>query len=133
MLRARLAVGEATVTAPAAMPAGGVRVWDIGDPARPERRSVFRTARAERFPPNPPGNFTAHNPVSLGRYALVSWFADGVRLLDLHDPDHPSEVAAWTAENGSRIWGVALSGDLVLLSDVRDGLFILRLSGIARP
>jgi hypothetical protein len=132
-LRSRLALGPVTVALPEAMPAGGVRVWDIADPARPVRRSVFRTERAAAFPPNPPGNYTAHNPLGLGRYALVSWFADGVRLLDLRDPDEPRELTAWTAENGSRIWGVALSGDLVLLSDVRDGLFILRLSGMPQP
>ena len=130
LLRARLAVGPVTATLPEAMPAGGVRVWDIADPARPVRRSVFRTERAAAFPPSPPGNYTAHNPLGLGRYALVSWFADGVRLLDVRDPDAPREVAAWTAADGSRIWGVALSGDLVLLSDVRDGLFILRLAGL---
>jgi hypothetical protein len=132
-LRSRLALGPVTVTLPEAMPAGGVRVWEIADPARPVRRSVFRTERAAVFPPSPPGNYTAHNPLGLGRFALVSWFADGVRLLDLRDPDDPREVAAWTADNGSRIWGVALSGDLVLLSDVRDGLFILRLLGLPIP
>lgn len=131
----------ATVTVPAARPWGGLAVWDISDPARPVRRAYFRTVNARRFPPPGPGYFTAHNPVSAGRYALVSWYADGVRLIDLADPDNPREVAAFVPPPApdpqgffpaaAEVWGVALAGDLVLASDINTGLYVLRVTGLS--
>ncbi len=131
-LRALLRGGAVSVTLPTGMPSGGVRLWDIRDPARPARRAIFRTEHAESYHLHG-GNYSAHNPLALGRYALVSWFADGVRLLDLSEPEQPREVAAFVPEGGARVWGVARSGDLVLLSDVNSGLYVVRLEGLAAP
>ncbi len=145
-LRALAGAGSAMVTLPTARPFGGIHVWDIRDPANPVLRGTFHTENARRFPPRAPGTYTAHNPLVIGNYALVSWFSDGVRLLDLSDPTNPREVDAFVPPavpdpqnlpifppNAAMVWGVALAGDVVLISDVHGGLYVLRLSGIALP
>ena len=139
-LRALVRRGPVSVVLPSARPWGGVRIWDIRDPAHPVRRAIFHTENAERFPPPGPGSYTVHNPLSAGRYALLSWYSDGVRVLDLADPDHPREVAFFVppaAPDPQRfwapaamVWGVALAGDLILASDVNRGLYVLRAEGL---
>lgn len=140
-LRALAQTGRARVTLPVARPWGGVQVWDLRDPARPSLVTVFRTENGARFPPPGPGYYTAHNPLSAGRYALISWYADGVRLVDFADPANPHEVAAFVPPAApdpfgvfpptANVWGVARDGDLVLLSDINSGLWVLRASGLA--
>lgn len=131
--------GGAQSVVPSARPWGGVRVWDISNPAQPVRRALYRTANAQVFPPPGPGFFTVHNPLALGRYVLLSWYADGVRLLDMAGPDSPREVASFVPPpaadpfgafpRAAEVWGVALHGDLVLASDINSGLWVLRLHG----
>ena len=145
-LRMLAAAGSATVTLPTARPFGGIHVWDIRNPANPVLRGTFHTENARRFPPRAPGDYTAHNPLVVGKYALVSWYSDGVRLLDLTDPGNPREVAAFVPPavpdpqdigifppDAAEVWGVALAGDLVLLTDMHGGLYLLRLSGVPLP
>jgi hypothetical protein len=139
-LRALAQTGAATVTLPASRPWGGVSLWDVSDVARPVRRAVFRTENALRFPPPGPGYFTVHNPLAAGRFALASWYSDGIRVVDVADPDHPREITSFvppaTADpqgffpTAPLVWGVALAGDLVLASDINGGLFVLRATGL---
>ncbi len=136
----QLARASATITLPVSRPWGGVRVWDISDNASPVLVSVYHTEHAQAFPPPGPGAFTVHNPLSAGRYVFFSWYADGVRIVDFADPAHPVEVAAWvppaaadpqrTFATAAEVWGVALHGDVVLVSDINGGLFVLKVSGL---
>jgi hypothetical protein len=84
--------------------------------------------------------FSAHNPVVQGDLLFVSWYSDGVRVLDIRDPTEPREVASWmppaaaapgaarsSLGAGPMVWGVAVEGDLVVASDVNSGLWVLRL------
>lgn len=143
-LRSLAQGGGARVTLPVARPWGGVQVWDLRDPAAPALLTVFRTENASRFPPPGPGYYTVHNPLSAGRYAFFSWYADGVRLVDLADPTRPREVAAFVPPAApdpfgvfppvANVWGVARDGDRVLVSDINSGLWVLRVTGlIAQP
>jgi hypothetical protein len=115
-------------------------VWDISDPANPVRRAYYRTENALAFPAPAPGYYTAHTPLSAGRFAIVSWYADGVRLLDMANPDAPREVASFVPPPGkdplglwppaAEVWGMALLDDLLLVSDINTGLYVLRVHGL---
>jgi hypothetical protein len=139
-LRAMVSAGDVRVTLPSARPWGGVQIWDVSNPEQPVQRALVRTANAEQFPPPGPGYYTVHNPLSAGRYALFSWYADGVRVFDLADPNAPREVASFVPPavrdpqgfwpTAPSVWGVALSGSLVLASDINGGLYVLRSTGL---
>jgi hypothetical protein len=147
-LKAELAAGRpVVVTLGADLRAyqdyGGLRFWDIADPARPRAVGAFRTARSRvdrARGPAEPGPFSAHNPVVQGDLLFVSWTGDGVRVVDIRDPAAPREVAAWVPPvgeapgavrsdlgQGPAVWGVAVEGDLVVASDTNRGLYALRL------
>jgi hypothetical protein len=153
-LRAALAAG-ATVTVsldPAVrlyQDFGGLRFWDVADPAAPRLLGTFQTPRSRVDPargPVRPGDFSAHNPVVHGQLLLVSWFSDGIRVLDIRDPAAPRELDAWVPPapatsgavdqghlghvhrfEGPSVWGVAVEGDLVAASDMFTGLYLFRL------
>lgn len=122
---------------------GGLRFWDLTDPANPRALSTYETPRTHVDPtrgPSEEGRFTAHNPVVRGNLLFVSWFSDGVRVLDIADPANPREVASWVPParerqravptylgEGPQVWGVDIAGDLVVVSDINGGLYTLRL------
>jgi hypothetical protein len=122
---------------------GGVRLWDVSDPARPRDLSTFRTPRSlvdRANGPSESGRFSAHNPVVVGDLLFVAWFSDGIRVVDIRDPAAPREVAVWIPDGGEspravrsylgggpQVWGVAVAGDLVVASDINSGLYVLRL------
>jgi hypothetical protein len=123
---------------------GGLRFWDISNPAGPRPLSTFRTARSRvdrAAGPATAGLFTAHNPIVQGDLLIVSWYSDGVRVVDIQDPAMPRELAAWLPParalpnavrnpfvEGSLIWGIAVEGDLVVASEMNGGLYVLRLA-----
>jgi hypothetical protein len=122
---------------------GGLRFWDLSDPSQPRAMATYATARSHvdrTRGPDEPGRFSAHNPVLQGDLLFVSWFSDGVRVLDIRDPAAPREIAAWVPPpgtapeavrnylgEGAQVWGVAVDGDLVVASDINSGLWVLRL------
>jgi hypothetical protein len=122
---------------------GGLRFWDVSDPSQPRALATFRTPRSRVDPvagPAEPGRFSAHNPVVRGDLLFVSWFSDGVRVVDIRDPAAPREVAAWVPPageaagavrnylgEGPQVWGIAVDGDLIAASDINGGLYVLRL------
>jgi len=138
-LRGALAGGALPITLPVERTWGGMRIWDISDVAHPRQLAVYQTPNSLAFPAPSEGYYTAHNPEVTGDLAVVSWFTDGVRVVDIADPAHPREVAAYVpaaAPNPQRsifpdqtlVWGVAILGDLVLVSDINSGLHVLRLT-----
>lgn len=114
---------------------GYFRVWDIRDRSQPRQIGSYATDAAQTATPPGPGDFSAHNPFVVGGSVYVSWFADGVRVLDLTDPTQPREVGAFvppaTADPfgkyaaSANVWGVFVVGDLVYLSDINAGLYVL--------
>jgi hypothetical protein len=66
--------------------------------------------------------------------AYFSWYAGGLRVVDISDPSNPTEVGHYIDEAGNNFWGVALAedqnGDRIILASDRDyGLFIFRYTG----
>jgi hypothetical protein len=72
------------------------------------------------------------------------WLSGGLRIVDLSDPEQPGEIASFTpptrvdpqrqfaAPNGNiampLAWSVHVEDDLIFLSDLNTGLWILRIS-----
>ena len=65
------------------VPGGHLRVWDVRDPANP-------TQVAEWMPPGIPS--IIHNVQVKGNFLYISYYADGVVILDIEDPTQPVEV-----------------------------------------
>jgi hypothetical protein len=111
---------------------GFLRFYDISDPAEPKLLSRFATENTNNPDAAPDGLWSAHNPEPVGDRLFVSWYSDGVRVLDVVDPRGPREVASWKGEGTPadappvNIWSVVPHGDLLVASDFNYGLYILR-------
>jgi hypothetical protein len=143
-LKAALAAGEKVEVELVPGPAtwGFLRLWDIRDRAKPVPVGTFATPATHQFPLPRHGWFTAHNPVVRGDRLYVSWYADGVRVLDITTPAQPREIGHFvppfipgaSIPSGPAGWfgpwpmvlGVVEHHGLILLSDVNTGLWILR-------
>lgn len=131
-------------------PWGGIRIWDYSDPANPVLASLFDTTCSASPNPipecDPLGTYSVHNVIvettDDGRVkAYVSWYWDGMLVLDVTDPYNPVEVARYfdnspefLASNGGNphdFWGVYKIPDepWVYGSDRNGGLRIFKEQG----
>jgi hypothetical protein len=79
----------------------------------------------------------------VGTDVYISWYSDGVRVLDASDPTAPREVAYFVPPsannpvkpsqrgvltNAPEVWGVAYDAatELIYASDMNSGLWILQ-------
>jgi hypothetical protein len=114
---------------------GYLRIFDIADRAAPKQIGIHATENTRRCPPPDSGWYTIHNPVVDGNIAYLSWYSDGVRAVDISDPAAPHEIGYYVpagdagADPQSLIWGVFYYEGLIYLSDERNGLIIVRLTG----
>jgi hypothetical protein len=133
---------------PASTPWGGLRIWDYSDPSNPVLASLFdtecsaSTAPSENCAAN--GTYSVHNVVVESRgnktFAYVSWYWDGMLVLDVTDPYNPVEVARYldNSEDGNLngglandFWGVYKETNSPYLygSDRNGGLYIFKEKG----
>jgi hypothetical protein len=103
----------------------GITVLDVTNLNAPAIVSSFKTRP----------NISVHNVEMRGTTAYVSYYLDGLRVLDLSDPQQPRQVAYYDTvpEEEERelfqgAWGVHLDGDNVYVSDMQAGVFALRVS-----
>jgi uncharacterized repeat protein (TIGR01451 family) len=139
------ALGE-TITATTVPDAwGGVRIWDYSDPTNPVLASNFFTeCSADPVGPSCEEGrvYSVHNVVVETEdgqtRAFISWYADGVRVVNVTDPYNPDEESrfvesgsAFEAQNGGPqdVWGIykQTGSDLIYASDRNGGLYILQL------
>ncbi|HEX2173349.1 MAG TPA: hypothetical protein VHL09_13000 [Dehalococcoidia bacterium] len=125
-----LAVADELLHAPWAF----LRLYDISNLRNPIGLATVDTPhrRGERDSYGPPQRgawYSAHNPIIRGNRLYVSWFGDGVRLLDISNPAAPWEIASFVPPQEPEVWGVAVQNNLVYLSDINNGLYILRHAG----
>lgn len=125
---------------------GYLRVFDYSDLANPRQIGQFKTPNSTGTRDTGAGDYVIHNPFLVGTDLYISWYSDGVRVVDTTDPTAPREVAYFVPPsannpvspsqrgvltNATQVWGVVVdeSTGLVYLSDMNSGLWILRRTG----
>lgn len=87
---------------------------------------------------DPRGTYTAHNVIVDGDKVYVSWYSDGVLVIDISDPYNPVEVARYNptgpefeATNAGiqDVWGIYKDGSRIYASDRNGGLYVLKERG----
>lgn len=108
---------------------GYLRLLDVSDPANIVEVDQFATEGVFANPPLP-GDRTMHNVVvDDGTTAYISWYAEGMRVVNFAG-DNLTEVAHFVdKDNGSNFWGVYLhdhpdGNTYILGSDRNTGLWI---------
>lgn len=108
-------------------PWGFLRIFDTSDLGNPVEIGAYATENALTNPNPLAASFSAHNLVVQGNRAFVSWYDDGIRVIDFSQPSAPREIAAFVPERLSSFWGVYVHQNLILGSDLGGGLYILQL------
>lgn len=119
---------------------GNVRIWDYSDPANPVLASEFDTV-CSKSPTEDicdvRGTYSVHNVVVEKDKAYLSWYSDGVLILDISDPSDPVEVARYNrtgeefeeANGGIQdVWGIwkERGRPWLYASDRNGGLYVLK-------
>ena len=113
---------------------GYLTLWDLRDRGHPVEVGEFATPEARDPGKAGAGLWSVHNPEVRGTTLFASWYSDGIRVIDITDPGRPRELAAWVGAGAPAdappvaIWGVAVTGNIVLASDRNFGLYVLKLS-----
>ncbi len=120
---------------------GFARIWSLADPAHPARLSDFATPHS--LTNKTDGFYSVHNPEVHGNTLYLSWYSDGLRIVDISDPSAPRETGFFRPRptldptgffgpnfgaGGHPIpfdWGVHVVGDRIYLSDINFGLYII--------
>lgn len=122
---------------------GYMRVYDYSNLAAPVQIGEYRTPNSLGAEAQAAGDYSIHNPLVVGTDVYLSWYSDGIRVLDASDPTAPVEVAYFVPprtrnpvkpsqrgvlSNAPQVWGVAYdpATGLVYASDMNSGLWILR-------
>ncbi len=122
-------------------PWGGIRIWDYSDESEPVLASEFDTVCSAASEPiddcDPRGTYSVHNIIVEDDMVYVSWYSDGVLILDISDPYNPVEVARYSpsgddfeAQNGGiqDVWGIdkEKNSPWIYASDRNGGLYVLK-------
>ena len=77
-----------------------LRIWDYSNLAAPVQIGEYRTPNSGGRLPLGSGDYTIHNPMLMGTDVYISWYSDGVRVVDASDPTSPEEVAFFVPPAG---------------------------------
>jgi len=119
---------------------GFARLWSLADPAQPMHLSDFATPHA--LTNKTDAFYSVHNPEIHGNTLYLSWYSDGVRIVDISQPSQPQEIGFYRTRPtldptgvfsafgaGDHpipfVWGVHVDGDRIYLSDINFGLYVL--------
>jgi hypothetical protein len=122
---------------------GYLRVYDYSNLASPSQIGEYRTPNSLGTDSQAAGDYVIHNPLVVGTDVYLSWYSDGIRIVDASDPSAPKEVAYFVPpsannpvkpsqrgvlSNAPQVWGVAVDEEtgLIYASDMNSGLWILR-------
>jgi hypothetical protein len=121
---------------------GYLRVYDYSNLAAPVQIGEYRTPNSITGGPTGSGDYTIHNNWLHGTDVWISWYSDGVRVVDASDPENPAEVAFFVPPAGQnpvkpsqravlsqmpQVWGIVVdpATGLGYASDMNTGLWIL--------
>jgi hypothetical protein len=114
---------------------GEVYVYDNSDQAHLSFLGTFSTPNSRSSRAD--GKFTDHNTeVSHGDQLFSSWYSDGVVWWTMNDQGVSRQLGQFvpppTGKTPPLVWGVAVdaANDLILASDIRSGLWIVRPQGM---
>jgi hypothetical protein len=118
----------------------GMRIWSYADPANPVLMSTFNTVCSAM--PNDPscdarGTYSSHNVIVEDNKAYISWYSDGVVVIDVSDPANPVETARYhragtefEISNGGiqDVWGIykVENSPWIYASDRNGGLYVFK-------
>ncbi len=116
-------------------PFGFMRVFDTTDVTNPVEVASFHAEHT--FGPRPDaGWYDVHNFFVRGATVYAAWWSEGVRLVDISAPAAPREIASFMPPDvpdpqgrlpaNALVWGIYVHGDLILISDINAGLYILK-------
>jgi len=99
-----------------------LKIWDARTPGQLTQVNEYQVPNAAS---------PIHNTYVRGRYAYMSHYCDGLRIVDIADPTQPREVAFYdfnssvncTSFNSN--WGVHVFSNLIYASDMNTGLYVL--------
>jgi len=97
--------------------ASGVDIYDVSDPADPERLSTI--APPDSFDQTTGGWFTtSHNADFRGDRLYTSWYFGGVGVHDVSDPADPVELARWWNPRETSFWTAQAADGCYVASSV---------------
>ena len=137
-------------------PWGWVKLADISNPSQPRVVGEYRIRQnhpsycrtpAGRDPRNTRfTSYSAHNPTVLPNLALVTWHSGGLQVISVANPADPQRTGVYSprpldgvatedpalsaGRNKVVFWSYPIIKDgLIYLTDVRNGLYVLRYTG----
>jgi hypothetical protein len=122
---------------------GYLRIWDYSNLAAPVQIGEYRTPNSLGSDSQAAGDYSIHNALVVGTDVYMSWYSDGIRVIDASDPTSPVEAAYFVPpsannpvkpsqrgvlSNAPQVWGVTYDPvtGLIYASDMNSGLWILR-------
>ncbi len=139
------AAGESVSAATVPNGWSGFRIWDYSDPANPVLATTFNTVcSANPIDPScdPAGTYSSHNVIveTTGDKvkAYISWYSDGMLIVDISDPYNPVETARFfdntqdfldsNGGNPHDFWGVYKepNSPWIYGSDRNGGLYVFK-------
>jgi len=122
---------------------GYLRVYDYSNLAAPVQIGEYRTPNSLGSDSQAAGDYSIHNALVVGTDIYMSWYSDGIRVVDASNPSAIQEVAYFVPpsannpvkpsqrgvlSNAPQVWGVAYdeATGLIYASDMNSGLWILR-------
>ena len=96
-------------------PHGPLRTWDVSDPTKPKLLHTRYLAESATPYPADKVRFGTHQlreRVDADNLLYVTWFAGGLRIIDINDPANPTERGYFIPKPGDRV-AAPLTNDVV--------------------
>jgi len=124
---------------------GGQTIYDASDLDAITQVGEYATELSDLSEGEPAGAgyFSAHEVILDADLEYLSWYSDGLRIVDLSDPSKPVEIASFVpapavdpqqhfrgqgrGTSFAMVWSVKVADGLIYLSDLNSGLWIVQL------